>query len=54
MVCIKEFFPHIHDKIFNNLSTEDLLNTGLTCKNLKHSTDDIYEKKGKISYFKYS
>ena len=48
LACMHKVFPHIHDKIFHYLSTEDLFNAGLTCQVLKRSTDEVYEKKGMI------
>ena len=54
LVYMKEVFPHIYDKIFQNFSTKNLLNAGLTCKIWKELMDEIYEKKGKKNIFLYS
>ena len=48
MKYMKDVFPHISNKIFQNFSTEDLFNAGLTCKTWKIFTDEVYEKKGMI------
>ena len=48
LACMHKVFPHIHDKIFHYLSTEDLLIAGLTCKIWKRFTDEVYDKKGMI------